>query len=138
MGNTDTEVTLPAKGSSRPDPGRLIGLPLYLNSKDASAEGMLSATGFIVKANSEIVTRPTASFNRSKGLADLRARLVRDGSLVQAGQMLRFKADYEFGSASTAASIVRGCPANGLATWRTKDGVQLGALLKDISEKATE
>lgn len=106
-----------------------IGVPLYLRGKDTLAVGAISATGFIVRADSQIAPETTASFDKSRGLSDLRERLLREGVLTRSAGVYHFKSDCEFGSASTAASIIRGCPANGYATWRTEDGVKLGDLL---------
>lgn len=116
-------------GRKKPPLTAVLGVPLFLIGKGASAEGTVTRTGFTVKANSQVAAETTASFDKSRGLANLRAQLLRDGKLVQQSGQFHFKTDVDFGSASTAASIIRGCPANGLATWRTQDGRTLGDLL---------
>jgi Domain of unknown function (DUF4357) len=108
----------------------LTKVSLYIDGKGSNAEGLVSSGGFTVRAESRIVRNPTPTFQRTRGLATLRARLIRDGVLAEADDSFYFKKDYEFTSPSTAASIVRGCQTNGLAAWKTSDGTRLGDLIR--------
>ena len=62
-----------------------------------------------------------------------RELLVEKGLLKPEDNYLVFTKDIEFGSPSTAASIVRGGASNGLTTWRNSSG----KTLKEIEESET-
>lgn len=97
---------------------------LYLSCKvgEGQAIGYVSSGGFIVLKDS--LVSETVADSLSKGYADIRDKLIEDGTIVDGV----FQRDYEFGSPSAAASIVRGCSTSGNEAWKNKDGVKL----KDI------
>jgi len=95
---------------------------LYCKIKGLLATGKRTANGFIVFAGSQAVLehRPSAKRMRAK-----REQLIEKGLLVEKGNYLVFAKDIEFGSPSTAGSVVRGGNTNGLTTWKNSQGVQL-------------
>lgn len=103
---------------------------LYCKIRSLTATGKRTANGFIVFAGSQAVLehRPSAKLMRAK-----REQLIEKGHLKQVGNHLVFTKDIEFGSPSTAGSVVRGGNTNGLIDWKNSSGKQL----KDIeaSEK---
>lgn len=101
---------------------------LYCKIKGLIATGKRTANGFVVFSGSQAVlaNRPSA-----KRMADKRDQLVEKGTLVQEGDHLVFTKDVEFGSPSTAGSVVRGGNTNGLTNWKNAAGVQLKQLEAD-------
>lgn len=95
--------------------------------KAIKASGRRTAKGFLVTEGSRAVKehRPSA-----KTIRHLRESLVRSGVLRLDGTSLVFTRDHEFGSPSTAASVVRGGSTNGLKAWKNSEG----RTLKDIEE----
>ena len=103
---------------------------LYCKIKGLTATGKRVANGFIVFAGSQAVIdhRPSA-----KRMKDKREQLIEKGLLQENGDYLVFTKDIEFGSPSTAGSVVRGGATNGLVAWKNSNGKQL----KDIEENET-
>jgi hypothetical protein len=89
------------------------------------AKGKRTANGFIVFAGSQAVLEHRAS---AKGMRDKREKLIEKGHLKQQGDHLFFTKDIEFGSPSTAGSVVRGGNTNGLINWKDINGKQLKEL----------
>lgn len=96
--------------------------------KGANAKAHQSESGFIVCAGSTATRDVSKAFAKAHGLVRLRNTLIDSGILVDAGSVMRFVKDYEFGSPSTAAAIICGTPINGRLYWKTTEGVSL----KDI------
>jgi len=96
--------------------------------KGIKASGTLATTGFVVFKGSQAVLEERPAAQKYPWIVNLRKRLLEDGSLVPDGKILTFSKDTEFPSPSTAASVVCGGTANGLALWKNKDGIPL----KDI------
>ena len=98
---------------------------LYCKIKGLTATGKRTANGFIVFEGSQAVLehRPSA-----RGMRDKREELITKGILIEQNGHLVFAKDVEFGSPSTACSVIRGGSANGLTNWKTKDGIQLKEL----------
>jgi len=96
--------------------------------KGIKASGTLTTTGFVVFKGSQAVLEERPAAHKYPWIVNLRKRLLEDGSLVSDGKILTFSKDTEFPSPSTAASVVCGGTANGLAVWKNKDGIPL----KDI------
>ena len=98
---------------------------LYCKIKGLTATGKRTANGFLVFAGSQAVLdhRPSATRMRDK-----RERLIEKGLLQVNGDHLVFSKDIEFGSPSTAGSIVRGGNTNGLLHWKNSMGVKLKEL----------
>lgn len=95
---------------------------LYCKVKGLVATGKRTANGFVVFAGSQAVFKhlPSASSIRAK-----REELIGKGHLKQEGEYLAFVKDIEFGSPSTAGSVVRGGNTNGLTHWKNSAGMQL-------------
>ena len=103
---------------------------LYCKIKGLTATGKRTASGFVVFEGSQAVLehRPSAKRMRAK-----REELIEKGLLQEQGDSLVFTKDVEFGSPSTAGSVVRGGNTNGLTNWKNSKGVQL----KKIEENET-
>mgnify|MGYP000377387940 CR=1 FL=1 len=95
---------------------------LYCKIKGLVATGKRTANGFIVFAGSQAVMahRPSAKRMKSK-----REQLIEKGLLEQKENYLVFTKDVEFGSPSTAGSVVRGGNTNGLTNWKNIGGIPL-------------
>ena len=100
---------------------------LFCKIKGLVAKGNRTSSGFIVYAGSQAVYdhRPSAKQSRKK-----REKLIEDGLLIKKEDYLIFSKDIEFGSPSTAATVVRGGASNGLTDWKNSSGKQL----KEIEE----
>ena len=59
---------------------------------------------------------------------DKRNQLIADGTLVQKNGFYEFTRDVQFTSPSAAAAVIEGGSANGLVSWKTKDGTTLKGL----------
>lgn len=95
---------------------------LYCKIKGLTAKGKRTASGFVVFEGSQAVLehRPSAKRMRAK-----REQLIEKGLLQEQGNCLVFTKDVEFGSPSTAGSVVRGGNTNGLTNWKNSKGLQL-------------
>jgi hypothetical protein len=95
---------------------------LYCKIKGLEATGKRTANGFIVFAGSQAVLehRPSAVNSRKK-----REQLIEKGLLNQENDYFVFAKDIEFGSPSTAATVVRGGATNGLTAWKNSNGISL-------------
>jgi hypothetical protein len=103
---------------------------LYCKIKGLTASGKRTANGFIVFAGSQAVLEHRAS---AKVVRAKREMLMEKGSLEKSDNHLVFVKDVEFGSPSTAGSVVRGGSTNGLTSWKNSKGIQL----KTIAESDT-
>jgi len=95
---------------------------LYCKIKGLTATGKRTANGFIVFADSQAVLEHRPSANR---IREKRQQLIEKGLLQEKNGALIFNKDVEFGSPSTAASVIRGGNTNGLVNWKNSKGVQL-------------
>ncbi len=95
---------------------------LYSKIKGHTATGKRTANGFVVFAGSQAVLKHSPSGKRIK---EKREQLIEKGHLKQEGNCLVFTKDIEFGSPSTAGSIVRGSSINGLTNWKNSAGKKL-------------
>lgn len=94
---------------------------LYIQAtRGASAQGFSTSEGFVVLKDSLIADSVTRSF--TDNYRQLREKLLANKTVVEEKEGLRLVKDTLFSSPSTAASIVMGRCANGLAEWKTKDG----------------
>lgn len=96
---------------------------LTCKTKDATATGRQIETGFVVFKDSTAVA--TERDSAAPSLVKMRARLREEGVLVERNGSWVFALDYEFGSPSTAASVVCGRNTNGLLAWRFPDGTTI-------------
>ncbi|MGM0587275.1 MAG: GIY-YIG nuclease family protein [Bacteroidota bacterium] len=96
---------------------------LICTIKGLEAKGKRVANGFVVFEGSQAVYENRPSIHPS--IAKHRDELIKKGILGDVGNHYRFTKDFEFGSPSRAASIVRGGNSNGLKVWKTEDGISL-------------
>jgi hypothetical protein len=70
-------------------------------------------------------------------MREKREQLIEKGLLKENGDHFVFTKDIEFGSPSTAGSVVRGGNTNGLTNWKNSAGIQLKELeSSDILERS--
>jgi len=100
---------------------------LFCKIKGNTAKGKRTSGGFTVYADSQAVLEHRPSAKRVK---KSREQLVQKGILKHEGNHFLFTKDIEFGSPSTAASIVRGGNSNGLTNWRNSSGKTLKEIEK--------
>ncbi|MDY7025718.1 MAG: GIY-YIG nuclease family protein [Pseudomonadota bacterium] len=95
---------------------------LYCKIKGLTATGKRTANGFVVFAGSQAALEhlPSAVHMRIK-----REELIEKGLLKEENGYFVFVKDVEFGSPSTAGSVIRGGNTNGLTNWKNANGVQL-------------
>lgn len=95
---------------------------LYCKIKNCVATGKRTTNGFVVFAGSQavLINRPSA-----KHVKTTRDSLIGKGILQTNNEHLVFTTDYEFGSPSTAGSVIRGGNTNGLTNWKDRSGKQL-------------
>jgi hypothetical protein len=98
---------------------------LYCKIKGLAAIGKRTANGFVIFEGSQAVLkhRPSAVYSRKK-----RELLIEKGLLRQEKDYYVFIKDMEFGSPSTAATVVRGGASNGLTAWKNSKGSSLKEL----------
>lgn len=105
---------------------------LTCKGKGVQATGYEASQGFVVRAGSQAVVPVTNAFNQMTGASELRADLLKNGVLAEAGGVLCFTQDYVFSSPSAASDIVLGGSTNGRTSWKDAKG----RTLKEI--QATE
>lgn len=98
---------------------------LYCKIKGLEATGKRTANGFVIFEGSQAVLehRPSAVRSRKK-----REELIEKGLLKSEKDFYVFVKDMEFGSPSTAATVVRGGASNGLTAWKNSKGISLKEL----------
>ncbi len=101
---------------------------LLYKIKGHTATGKRTANGFVVFAGSQAVLECLPSGKRIK---EKREQLIEKGHLKQEGDCLVFTKDIEFGSPSTAGSIVGGVSINGLTNWKNSAGKPLKEIEAD-------
>ncbi len=101
---------------------------LFNRIKGAEARGQRTANGFVVFQGSTAVSEERPSAESYPYVIAQRKQLVADGTLIQKEGFLTFTRDTEFTSPSAAAVVIHGGSANGLTTWKTKDGKSLKQL----------
>lgn len=89
-------------------------------ARGAEGKGEPTSDGFVVFKGSKAAVSTVSSMTTS--LITIRKRLIDDGVLVFIDENLEFPEDFIFSSPSTAASILLGRNANGLAEWKLNDG----------------
>ena len=82
----------------------------------------------VVLAGSEAVLNERASSQKYRWALNMRQNLKDDGVLVVRKDCLEFAQDAEFSSPSAAAAVIHGGQANGLTSWKTKNGKTLKEL----------
>lgn len=88
----------------------------YCNANNSNAIGDTCEGGFVVKKGSIVSDHITSSF-RLNGYYKLRKQLEDEGIIIDR----EFQCDYVFSSFSSAACVVSGRMASGIAEWKTKN-----------------
>lgn len=105
---------------------------LFCRIKGAEARGQRTANGFVIFQGSTAVLEERPSAESYPYVVAQRKQLLADGTLIEQGGFLTFTKDAEFTSPSAAAVVIHGGSANGLTSWRNKDGKSL----KQLDEQA--
>ena len=95
---------------------------LFCSIREVTATGKRTSNGFIVFKGSHAALEHRPSAKRMAAKRDL---LVEQGILKQEQDVLVFTRDVEFGSPSTAASVIKGGNTNGLTNWKNRSGIKL-------------
>jgi len=98
---------------------------LFCHVKAAEARGQRTPDGFVVFNGSSAVLEERPKAGNYPNVLTQRKQLIADQSLVERDGLLVFTKDVEFSSPSAAAAVIHGGSANGLITWKTKDGQSL-------------
>ncbi len=104
----------------------------FCKGKQAAAEGLMTADGFVVLKGSLVRQDHTASLGTSR--IKYRERLMEDGVIQQQDGRLVFTKDRLFTSPSTAAMTVLGRESNGWTEWKDKDGRTLDEVMRQNAE----
>jgi len=107
---------------------------LYCEGKSAKAEGEYTEDGLVVFEGSVCNLHETQS--AGPYVKNWRDQLVKDGVLIQSGDVLKFTQDHIFSSPSTAAAVVLARRANGWTEWKYKDGKTLDQVKRQGGNKA--
>lgn len=95
---------------------------LFCEIKGLKATGHLTPNGIVVLAGSQAVLIDRPSSQKYPWALNMRRRLIDDGVLASKMDHLLFTQDAEFSSPSAAAAVIHGGHANGLISWKNKDG----------------
>lgn len=117
-----------AQPAAKAQPGGILSCRI----KGAEALGQRTANGFVVFEGSTAVLGERPSAESYPYVIAQRKQLLAEGTLVEKEGFLIFTRDAEFTSPSAAAVVIHGGSANGLTSWRTKDGKSL----KQLDEQA--
>ena len=101
---------------------------LHCEIKGIKARGRLTPNGFLVLKDSQAVLNDRASSQKYPWALNMRQRLKEEGVLSVDADHLVFTRDEEFSSPSAAAAVVHGGHANGLISWKNKNGKTLKEL----------
>jgi len=93
---------------------------------EATAYAQQIGGEFVVLADSTALLR-----NESHSYGDLKERLLRNGSLIQHGEVYLFTEDVPFNSPSAAAAVIRGQNTNGRTYWKLDSGKTYGDWFDD-------
>lgn len=105
---------------------------LFIKNGRVSAEGYVTAQGFLVKKGSEATKTDTPSLLSSS--KKLRNHLIDHNVLIAKGEQLVFSQDYMFRAPSPAAEVVLGRSENGRRVWKDKDGKTLAELQGEMMQ----
>ena len=104
---------------------------LFCNRKGAEGRGYRTPDGFVVLKGSTGVLQERESAKNWPASTAIRKQLITDGTLIEKDGFYEFIRDVQFSSPSAAAAVIEGGSANGLTSWKTKDGTNL----KELDEK---
>lgn len=116
------ELLVTATGKAATDTEKEL---LYCEIKGLKAKGHLTPSGFLVLKGSQAVLKERASSQKYPWPLNIRQRLKDEGVLSTFKDHFVFTRDEEFSSPSAAAAVVHGGHANGLISWKNKDGKTL-------------
>lgn len=117
-----------AQPAAKDQPGGV----LFCRVKGAEARGQRTANGFVVFHGSTAVFEERPSAESYPYVIAQRKQLIADGTLVEKDGFLAFTKDSEFASPSGAAVVIHGGSANGLTSWKSKDGQTLKQLDEQV------
>lgn len=96
---------------------------LHCGMKGALAQGLRSPNGFVVLKDSTAVLKERESVKtQGAWIQGLRAKLIKEGALLEKDGFLVFSRDVEFASPSAAAAVVHGGNAAGPLAWKDSAG----------------
>jgi hypothetical protein len=98
---------------------------LFCEIKGLKAIGHPTPNGFVVLSGSKAVLKERPSSQKYPWPTNLRQKLKDDGILSVKDDHLLFTKDAEFSSPSAAAAVIHGGHANGLTSWKNKEGKTL-------------
>ena len=113
-----------AQATAKAQPGGM----LLCRVKGAEAKGQRTANGFVVFQGSTAVLEERPSAESYPYVVAQRKQLIADGTIVEKNGFLVFTKDAESSSPSAASVVIHGGSANGLTSWKTKDGRSLKQL----------
>ena len=119
LGSDILTPRIQAAPTSRPEAS------LVCRVKGAEARGQRTADGFVIFQGSTAVLEERPSADNYPYVLAQRKQLVSEGVLIPKSGFLLFTQDAEFASPSAAAAVTHGGSANGLTSWKTRDGVSL-------------
>ena len=103
-------------------------MPLTCEIKTIKALGHLTPNGIVVLAGSQAVLKERPSSQKYPWAFNMRQKLREEGALIEKADHLLFTHDVEFSSPSAAAAVIHGGHANGLISWKNKNGKTLKEL----------
>lgn len=101
---------------------------LSCEMKGLKATGHLTPNGIVVLAGSQAVLNERPSSQKYPWPLNMRHKLRDEGAVIVKTDHLLFTQGIEFSSPSAAASVIHGGHANGLISWKNKDGKTLKEL----------
>jgi hypothetical protein len=98
----------------------------FCKGRDAKAKGEFTDEGMLVLKDStaNLIETKTAG----NWVTGARERLIKDGTLVQKGDVFVFTSDQIFNAPSTAAAVILARRANGWTEWKNREGKTLDEL----------
>ncbi len=105
---------------------------LFCRLKGAEARGQRTANGFVVFRGSTAVLEDRPSAQNYPYVVAQKKQLKAEGALIEKNGFLFFTKDAEFSSPSAAAAVIHGGSANGLTSWKSKDGKSLKQLDEQV------
>ncbi len=99
------------------------GEKFYIDARGIKASGIVTKTGFIAFAGSEVRNHQAAYL--AQNLIDLRNQCLSDGTITD----WHLTRDLEFNSPSTCATFLFGANASGPQTWKDENGMTMWSMI---------